>query len=108
MKTTRVLLLALAAFVAWSADAANRKLVMIAGTPSHGPLAHEFNAGVQLLAKCLKDTPGLDVVVNLNGWPKDESIFNGADAVLIGGALSAATDPGALARDFSSVTRRGR
>ena len=83
MKTTRVLLLALAAFVAWSADAANRKLVMIAGTPSHGPLAHEFNAGVQLLAKCLKDTPGLDVVVNLNGWPKDESIFNGADAVLI-------------------------
>ena len=83
MKTTRILLLALSALVAFSAEAANRKLVMIAGTRSHGPLAHEFNAGVLLLAKCLKDTPGLDVVVNLNGWPKDESIFNGADAVFI-------------------------
>lgn len=83
MKTTRAFLLSLLAFVAWSADAADRKLVMIAGTPSHGPLAHEFNAGVQLLAKCLKETPGLEVVVNLNGWPKDESIFNGADAVFI-------------------------
>ncbi len=83
MKTIRLLLLSFAVLVAWSAGAANRKLVMIAGTPSHGPLAHEFNAGVQLLAKCLKATPGLDVVVNLNGWPKDESIFNGADAVLI-------------------------
>ncbi len=32
----------------------------------------------------------------------------GADAVLIGTALSAATDPGALARDLCSVPRRGR
>lgn len=32
----------------------------------------------------------------------------GADAVLIGSALASASDPGACARDFSGVRRRGR
>jgi Trehalose utilisation len=44
-----------------------KPLVLIAGTPSHGAGAHEFNAGVQLLAKCLKDVRGLDVRVVLSG-----------------------------------------
>jgi hypothetical protein len=43
---------------------------------------HEFNAGVQLLSKCLADVPGLKTEFVLNGWPSDESIFNGADAVV--------------------------
>ncbi len=30
-----------------------KKLVIIAGKPSHPPGMHEFNAGVQLIAKCL-------------------------------------------------------
>ena len=73
-----------AAVVAGSAPAAEpKKLVLIAGTPSHGPGAHEFNAGVQLLAKCLKGFPGLEAVVRLNGWPRDESVFNGAAGILI-------------------------
>ena len=61
---------------------AERQLVLVAGTQSHGPGDHEFNAGVQLLAKCLKDVPGLKTTVQLNGWPKDESILEKADAVL--------------------------
>ena len=73
-----------AAVVAAPALAAEpKKLVLIAGTPSHGPGAHEFNAGVLLLAKCLKGFPGLETVVQLNGWPRDESVFNGAAGVLI-------------------------
>ena len=60
-----------------------KKLVLIAGTPSHPPGMHEFNAGVQLLAQCLKETKGLEVSVNLNGWPKDESAFDGAAGILI-------------------------
>jgi hypothetical protein len=63
--------------------AESKKLVLIAGIPSHGPGAHEFNAGVQLLAKCLKGFPGLELSVNLNGWPRDESVFNGAAGVLL-------------------------
>src|SRR5438105_2884291 len=30
-----------------------KSLVLIAGKPSHPPGMHEFNAGVQLLARCL-------------------------------------------------------
>src|SRR5262249_26338951 len=35
------------------AASSTRKLVMLAGKPSHGPMEHEFNAGVLLLKKCL-------------------------------------------------------
>jgi len=61
---------------------APKKLVLIAGKPSHPPRMHEFNAAVQLLAKCLRDFPGVKTEVVLNGWPKDEAIFNGASAVV--------------------------
>jgi hypothetical protein len=60
-----------------------KPLVLIGGTPSHGRGAHEFNAGVQLLAKCLKDVRGLDIRVVLNGWPKDHSVFDSAAGILI-------------------------
>ena len=78
-------LIALALFLTMStlvADAEEQKLVIIAGKPSHPPRMHEFNAGVQLLAKCLNDYPGLEVAVCLNGWPEDESVFEEADAVV--------------------------
>lgn len=58
------------------------KLVVIAGKPSHPPRMHEFNAGVQLLAKCLQNSPQLEVEVVLNGWPTDEKVFDGASAVV--------------------------
>lgn len=58
------------------------KLVLVAGKPSHPPRMHEFNAGVQLLAKCLANVPGLQTEVVLNGWPADEKVFDGADAVV--------------------------
>ena len=66
---------------AWAAE--SKKLVLIAGTPSHGPGAHEFNAGVQLLAHCLAGFPGLELSVNLNGWPKRRDVFDGASGILI-------------------------
>ena len=59
-----------------------RKLVIVARKPSHPPRMHEFNAGVQLLAGCLKDVPDLQVEFVLNGWPKDETVFKDADAVV--------------------------
>lgn len=59
-----------------------QKLVLVAGKPSHPPRMHEFNAGVQLLAKCLVNVPGLKTEFVLNGWPQDEKIFDGADAVV--------------------------
>src|SRR5437868_1418254 len=62
--------------------AAETKIVLIAGKPSHGPGAHEFNAGTKLLAKCLGEIPGIDPVFVAGGWPEDESVFQGAKAVV--------------------------
>ena len=58
-----------------------KKLLLMAGTPSHGPGEHEFNAGVLLLAQCLESVENLEVVVQLNGWPEDQSKFEGVDGI---------------------------
>jgi hypothetical protein len=60
-----------------------KKLLLIAGKPSHPPRMHEFRAGSLLLAKCLANTPNLHVEVVDMGWPKDEKTFEDADAVVI-------------------------
>jgi hypothetical protein len=62
--------------------AAQKKIVLVAGKPSHPPRMHEFNAGVQLLASCLKSAPGVDVQYALNGWPQNEAVFDSAAAVI--------------------------
>ncbi len=59
-----------------------KRLVIVAGKQSHPPRMHEFNAGSQLLAKCLKDSPLVTVEVMKNGWPEDESIFDKADGIV--------------------------
>jgi hypothetical protein len=66
-----------------SATAADKKVLLIAGLPSHGPGFHEHNAGVQLLQKCLAGVPGLKTSIALNGWPTDPSALAGVDAVVI-------------------------
>ncbi|QDV10540.1 Trehalose utilization [Rosistilla oblonga] len=78
----RLSALFLIAAVTIVAVADDHRLVLVAGKPSHPPRLHEFNAGVQLLAKCLQDVPGLQTDVVLNGWPKDESILDQADAIV--------------------------
>lgn len=65
-----------------SASAADKKIVLVAGTPSHGPGDHEFNAGVQLLNQCLQGVHGVTSKFYLNGWPKDPHAFDGADTIL--------------------------
>ena len=67
----------------FSSAAEEKKLVLIAGKPSHPPLMHEFRAGTLLLEKCLKEVPGLKVEIHENGWVKDEATFADADAVVI-------------------------
>jgi hypothetical protein len=60
-----------------------KKLVIIAGKPSHPPRMHEFRAGSLLLQKCLAAVPNLLVEVHEMGWVKDEKTFDDADAVVI-------------------------
>ena len=83
MKKLLVAFLAIVPF-SWSltAVAADKKVVLVAGNPSHGPGDHEFNAGILLLSKCLKDIGGVDPVVVKGGWPTDESVFDGASSIV--------------------------
>jgi hypothetical protein len=69
-----------------------KRIVLIAGRPSHPPGMHEFNAGALLLQKALSGVPGVTTEVYSGGWPSkmvdgkpvdDSAALDGADAVLI-------------------------
>ena len=77
-----IFVLALSA-AALSAFAADKKIIFIAGRPSHGPLQHEHRAGCLLLAKSLAGVPGVVTEVYTNGWVPDEKVFEGAAAVIV-------------------------
>jgi type 1 glutamine amidotransferase len=83
VKRSRLLasLLALAPAALWAAPPT---VLMIAGRPSHGPGEHEHNAGVQLLAKCLRESGlGVQVDVSLGGqWPEAERIERAASILI--------------------------
>lgn len=68
---------------AWTATGAETKVVLLAGSRSHGPGDHEFRAGSLLLAECLRTVPGVNPVVVSNGWPADVTVFDGAAAVVM-------------------------
>ncbi|MEX1295571.1 MAG: ThuA domain-containing protein [Candidatus Limnocylindrales bacterium] len=59
------------------------KLLLIAGRPSHSPGAHEYRAGMLLLAQCLQAVPNLEVDVHDEGWVSSDDAFAGASAVAI-------------------------
>lgn len=61
-----------------------KKLVLVAGRPSHGPGDHEFNAGSLLLKKCLdENVPYVVTHVYRNGWPSDPTAFDNADSIML-------------------------
>jgi hypothetical protein len=61
-----------------------KKLVFVAGNPSHGPGDHEFNAGSRLLQKCLRQSmPQIVTAVYEKGWPEDPTAYDNADAVML-------------------------
>jgi type 1 glutamine amidotransferase len=88
------LLLVLAVMLAasFSVAGADKRIVLIAGKPSHPPGMHEFHAGALLFQKALAGVPGVNVQVYANGWPTkvvdgqtvdDSAALDNADAVLI-------------------------
>ncbi len=63
--------------------AADRQILLIAGPPSHGPLAHEQNAAALLFKKWLNGVPGIKADTQLSGWPQDASAIAKADAIFV-------------------------
>ena len=69
----------------FSAEQKKKKnILFIAGNPSHANGEHEHRAGCMLLAKALNES-GLPVEAKVHyyGWPKDESVLEGIDALVI-------------------------
>lgn len=62
-----------------------KKIVYLAGPPSHAARMHEHNAGALLAKRLLDGHHGDKVLVAsyLNGWPSDRSAFQNADALVI-------------------------
>src|SRR5882724_11310877 len=77
-------LLVLAAFAtALASPGADKKIVLIAGPPSHGPAQHEHRAGCLLLKTCLDKLPGITSAVYSNGWPQNPNALDGADSIVL-------------------------
>lgn len=81
--TMKFLLALILGSLAWIPLQAQKTIVLIAGSPSHGKGEHEFRAGALLLADALNQLPGYRAVVASNGWPADVSILQSANAVLL-------------------------
>ncbi len=82
----------LAASGCLQAEQAGKRIVLLAGRPSHPAGMHEFRAGTLLMQKALSGVANLRVDVYTNGWPSrmvdgtsvdDHAALDGADAVLI-------------------------
>ena len=91
-RVTGLAVLVLALVAAYPAGGAGKRIVLVAGRPSHPPGMHEFRAGCLLFQKALASVSGVTVDVYDGGWPSkmvdgvrvdDHSAFEGADAVLI-------------------------
>jgi putative membrane-bound dehydrogenase-like protein len=63
---------------------ASKNIVFIAGGRSHNYGSHEHYAGSRILAETLQKTdPKVKVEVIRNGWPKDDSLLDTADTIVI-------------------------
>mgnify|MGYP006275013111 CR=1 FL=1 len=92
-----------------------KKLVLVAGRPSHGPGEHEFRAGSMLLEKCLdahfgtEPWPRLVTETYSGGWPADPTAFDNADAIFFfsdGGGGHPAIQSNRLAQ-IDALAKRG-
>jgi len=63
-----------------------KKIVLIAGTKSHGPGHHEYEKGMRLIKACLDASAGANEIrteVHLDGWPEDPKTLDDADTIVM-------------------------
>ena len=84
-----------------------KTVLLIGHKPDHPPKCHEYLSTCKLLAKCLRQTKGIEAVVS-NGWPTDQKLLQRTDAIVL------YTSPGAeivlaekSAADFEAMMKRG-
>ena len=57
-----------------------KTILLIGHKPDHPPKCHEYLSTCELLAKCLRQTKGVEAVVS-NGWPTDEKLLKRTAAI---------------------------
>jgi type 1 glutamine amidotransferase len=58
------------------------KILLIGKDRDHHFGEHEYMADCELLARCLRQTPGVECVVS-DGWPKDPKTLEGVKAIVL-------------------------
>jgi type 1 glutamine amidotransferase len=80
--TVAVISLSFSATTIHAQNTPSKKIVLIGQGPDHPYRTHCYLPDCELLAKCLRQTPGVEAVVS-RGWPEDDKIFHQADAVVL-------------------------
>ncbi len=86
MKTMLHLVCSLTCLISLSLTsvAQDRRIVFLAGRPSHGYGSHEHLAGSRIIADAIqKASPNIKCEVYAGGWPEDEKVLDGADAIVM-------------------------
>jgi len=65
-----------------SDENAPQKILLIGHGPDHPYRTHCYMPDCELLATCLRQTPGVEAIVS-RGWPEDEKILNDIDAIVL-------------------------
>src|SRR5580693_8758045 len=73
----------LLSFLALASFGQTKKIVFIAGPPSHGPGEHEYRAGLLLFKSCLDELPNVSSVLYSNGWPQEANALDGAATIVV-------------------------
>ncbi len=85
-------------------DAAACKIVLVAGETAKVDVVghHDYLAGCECLETLLRQTKGVETVRVNEGWPQEESVFDGASAIVF------YTDGGGKQAFLSSPERTGK
>lgn len=72
-------------FVVLPCSAADgKRIVFLAGRPSHGYGSHEHLAGCRILADAIqRSAPGTKCDVYSGGWPESDDVLDGADTIIM-------------------------
>ena len=66
------------------AEQPQKKIVLLAGNPSHGYGSHEHLAGSRILAEAIESsTDNVVCEVYSGGWPQDDSVLEDADTIVM-------------------------
>src|SRR3954447_18868307 len=82
MVRSTLLLLAAGLAVPAHAGEPKAKILLIGKDRDHPFTTHEYMTDCELLARCLRQTPGVEAVVS-NGWPADPAALAGVTAIVL-------------------------